>query len=66
MTCKNAALTTIEGVMLRQLNLLTLPTAISIASFEATFFVIADISGLTRGEVLLGLRVCPKTLGRIA
>jgi hypothetical protein len=41
--------------MLRQLNLLTLPTAVSIASFEATFFVIAEIFGLTSGEVLLGL-----------
>jgi len=41
--------------MLRQLNLLTLPTAISIASFEATFFVVANIVGLTRGEVLLGV-----------
>jgi hypothetical protein len=41
--------------MLRQLNLLTLPTAISIASFEATFFVVADVFGLTRGEILLGL-----------
>ncbi len=41
--------------MLRQLSLFTLPTAISIASFEATFFVVADIFDLTRGEVLLGL-----------
>ena len=41
--------------MLRQLNLLTLPTAISVASFDATFFVIANIFGLTRGEILLGL-----------
>jgi hypothetical protein len=41
--------------MLRQLNCLTLPTAISIASFEATFFVAADIFGLTQREVLLGV-----------
>jgi hypothetical protein len=41
--------------MLRQLNLLTLPTAISIASFEATFFVAADIFGLTERELLLGV-----------
>ncbi len=41
--------------MLRQLNMLTLPTAISIASFEATFFVAADIFGLTERELLLGV-----------
>ncbi len=41
--------------MLRQLNLLALPTAISIASFEATFFVAARVLGLTQGELLLGL-----------
>ena len=41
--------------MLRQLNLLALPTAISIASFDATFFVVADVFGLTQGELLLGL-----------
>jgi hypothetical protein len=41
--------------MLRHLHPLTLPTAISIASFDATFFVIADIFGFTKGEVLLGI-----------
>ena len=41
--------------MLRQLNLLALPTAISIASFDATFFVVARVVGLTQGELLLGL-----------
>jgi hypothetical protein len=33
--------------MLRQLNLLALPTAISIASFDATFFVAARVVGLS-------------------
>jgi len=41
--------------MLRQLHLLTLPAAISIAFFDATFFVIADIFGFTAREVLLGV-----------
>ena len=41
--------------MLKQLNLLAPPTAISIASFDATFFVAANIFGLTQGELLLGL-----------
>ncbi len=41
--------------MLKQLNPLALPTAISIASFDATFFVAAHIFGLTQGELLLGL-----------
>jgi hypothetical protein len=41
--------------MSEQLNRLTLPAAISIASFEATFFVAADIFGLTDREVLLGV-----------
>ena len=41
--------------MLRQLNLLTLPTAISIASFDATFFVFAGIFGLTERELVLGV-----------
>jgi hypothetical protein len=41
--------------MLRQLKQLSLPTAISIASFDATFFVVAGIWGLTAQEVLLGL-----------
>jgi hypothetical protein len=42
-------------LMLEQLNRLTLTAAISIASFEATFFVAADIFGLTDREVLLGV-----------
>ncbi len=41
--------------MLKQLNLLTIPTAISIASFDATFFVFASIFGLTERELLLGV-----------
>lgn len=41
--------------MLQQLNRLTLPTAISIASFEATFFVAGSIFGLTDREVVLGV-----------
>ena len=41
--------------MLRQLESLALPTAISIASFDATFFVAAHIFGLAQGELLLGL-----------
>ena len=41
--------------MLRQLNLLALPTAISIASFDATFFVVANFLGLSRDEILLGI-----------
>lgn len=41
--------------MLQQLNRLTLPTAISIASFDATFFVTAEVFGLTEREVLLGV-----------
>ena len=41
--------------MLRQLHLLTLPIAISIASFDATFFFIRDIFGFTSREVLLGI-----------
>jgi hypothetical protein len=41
--------------MLRHLHQLTLPTAISIASFDATFFVVADVFDLTQGEVLLGV-----------
>jgi hypothetical protein len=41
--------------MLRQLNLLALPTAISIASFAVTFFVAARVLGFTQGELLLGL-----------
>jgi len=41
--------------MLEQLNRLTLPTAISIASFDATFFVGGSIFGLTEREVVLGV-----------
>jgi len=41
--------------MLQQLNRLTLPAAISIASFDATFFVAAQIFGLTDREVILGI-----------
>ncbi len=41
--------------MLQQLNRLALPTAISIASFDATFFVAAEIFGLTDREVFLGV-----------
>jgi hypothetical protein len=41
--------------MLQQLNWLTLPTAISIASFDATFFVTAQIFGLTEREIVLGV-----------
>ena len=37
--------------MLQQLNRLALPAAISIASFDATFFVAAEIFGLTDREV---------------
>ncbi len=49
-------MTTIGGAtMLRQLHLLTIPTAISIAFFDATFFLIADIFGFTAREVILGV-----------
>jgi len=41
--------------MLRELNLLTFPTAISIASFDATFFLCASIFGLTERELILGI-----------
>ncbi len=41
--------------MLRQLHLLTLPIAISIAYFDATFFTATDIFGLTSRDVLLGI-----------
>jgi hypothetical protein len=41
--------------MLKQLNSMTLPAAISIASFDATFFIAADAFGLTPREMLLGL-----------
>jgi len=41
--------------MLRQLDLLTAPAAISIAFFDATFFVIAQIFGFSGRELLLGV-----------
>lgn len=41
--------------MLRQLNQFTLPTAISITAFDATFFVVANIAGLNAREVTLGV-----------
>ena len=43
------------AIMLRQLNLLTLPTAVSIASFDATFFVLANLYGLTERDIALGV-----------
>jgi hypothetical protein len=43
------------AIMLRQLNLLTLPTAISIASFDATFFVLANFYDLTGRDIALGV-----------
>jgi hypothetical protein len=46
----NASTTVFE-----QLNRLTLPTAISIASFEATFFVAGRVVGLSEREVVLGV-----------
>lgn len=42
-------------VMLRQLHLLTIPTAISIAFFDATFFIIARVFAFSGREVLLGV-----------
>lgn len=41
--------------MLRQLHLLTIPTAISIAFFDATFFAIAHVFGFTGREIFLGV-----------
>ena len=41
--------------MLRQLHLLTIPTAISIAFFDATFFIIAHIFAFNGREVVLGV-----------
>jgi hypothetical protein len=41
--------------MLRQLHQLTIPTAISIAFFDATFFVIAHVFSFTGREILLGV-----------
>jgi hypothetical protein len=41
--------------MLRQLHLLTIPTAISIAFFDATFFIIARVFGFSGREIVLGV-----------
>lgn len=41
--------------MLRQLHQLTTPTAISIAFFEATFFIIARVLAFNRREIVLGV-----------
>jgi hypothetical protein len=41
--------------MLRQLHLLTIPTAISIAFFDATFFIIARTFGFSGREIVLGV-----------
>ncbi len=41
--------------MLRQLHLLTIPTAISIAFFDATFFIIARLFGFSGREIVLGV-----------
>jgi hypothetical protein len=41
--------------MSRQLHLLTIPTAISIAFFDATFFIIARIFGFSGREIVLGV-----------
>jgi len=41
--------------VLEQFNRLTLPVAISIASFDATFFIAASLFGLTAREILLGV-----------
>jgi hypothetical protein len=41
--------------MLKELNRLTLPVAISIASFDATYFIAADFFELTQREMLLGM-----------
>jgi hypothetical protein len=44
-----------SATMLEQLNRLTLPTAISIASFEATFFVSSRLFDLSEREVIVGV-----------
>ena len=41
--------------MLRQFQTLTVPTAISIAFFDATFLLIADYYGFSGRDVLLGV-----------
>jgi hypothetical protein len=42
-------------LMLRQLHQLTIPTAISIAFFDATFFMVAHVFAFTGREILLGV-----------
>ncbi len=41
--------------MLRQLHQLTIPTAISIAFFDATYFLIAHVYNFSGREVVLGV-----------
>ncbi|MGP0041501.1 MAG: hypothetical protein ACLPJW_12530 [Rhodomicrobium sp.] len=41
--------------MLQQLNQLTIPTAISIACFDASFLVLAPLFGLTGRDIALGI-----------
>ena len=41
--------------MLKELNRLTLPVAISIASFDGTYFIAAGFFELTQREMILGL-----------
>ena len=41
--------------MLRQLHQNTIPTAISIAFFEATFFIIARVLAFSGREIVLGV-----------
>ncbi len=41
--------------MLRQLHQLTIPTAISIAFFDATFLIVAHAFAFTGREVFLGV-----------
>jgi hypothetical protein len=44
-----------ETVMMRQLHLLTIPTAISVAFFDATFLIIARAFGFSGREIVLGV-----------
>ena len=44
-----------ESIMLRQLHLLAIPTAISIAFFDATFFIIARLFSFSGREIVLGV-----------
>ncbi|MGB6538357.1 MAG: hypothetical protein WBF58_20620 [Xanthobacteraceae bacterium] len=41
--------------MLRQLHQLTIPTAISIAFFDATFLIVAHVFAFNGREVMLGI-----------